>query len=819
MAELSASVRLRPTRIGFLVRPNDMRSVKRIMRVSACLWGGEFNPIIPVFRRAPREWQPEQFERIRGLDIGKGYVRFFEPDVFVEATKGLFEDVGMVGRDEFSSRHPIVVTLNEFLRKYDDDGREWSEPIMGLSVSDVYRHQYSTTQRFKPRQENLALIVRPDSRSGLVEGMFGAFPTARHANYFEINYRDVFEPSTVAATPDTWRQVHRDGAVTPLRAGRYKIERTRYWYHDLVLFVFDPTRPTDLIDLWNMRIGPNPVIPVPVSWVEELSDDLQDIIKGEHRPIRDNPSGLMHRTTVEFGRSLPDSRREAVTDLVTPGLPNDALMFKHWRSSIWIEQTDDRIQADERIQISTQERRIRLTTQDDDHLYASFDNLYPEFASRGGLTDFRWVNVLNMSSFHEDGVATVLPHNTFDRRWPRLGLGSNQVVVGTEGWAFGQRYREWNEGVEFLKSGDAIVESLSKFGIVAKQSDPGRVAQQMLESLGGLRGVNLLADLGTIQLLNKMAGSVRRQSNEAETIEEYFDSRSAPIKDWIDLIARRKELRRLPQIELKHFTRRNVIRLGLETRCPNCQFKNWHGLTESDYSLECERCLKHYPFPQAALREHNRNWRYRVIGPFSVPDYGRGAYSSLLSLRVLDCIGSSDDEITYSTAMNFQISGESAEADFVAWHQKGRFDRNDQPRLIIGESKSLGSGDLIKPKDLQQLRKIARCLPSAVIVIAVLRDHFTDAEKRRLMPFVKWCRRMDKLGRQTNPVVLLTSKELFVEHYVSWTWESLGEPHSKFADYRHTRNLDAFAEATQQIYLGLPPVHEEWQESRLRRRR
>ena len=814
MVELSASVRLRPTRIGFLVRPDDMRSVKRIMRVSACLWGGEFNPIIPVFRRAPREWQPKRFERVRGLDIGKGYIRFFEPDVFVEATNGLFEEVGMVGRDGFGSLHPTVVTLNQFLRK--DDGRDWSVPAMGLNVSDIYQHQYSTTQRFKPRQENLALIVRSDSRNGLVEAMFGAFPTAGHADYFEINYRDVFEPNIVAATPDTWLQVYRDGAVTPLRAGRYKIERT---YHDPVLFVFDPARPTDLIDLWNMRIEPKPVIPVPITWVEELSEELRDFIKGEHRPIRGNPSGLMHRATVEFGRSLPESRREAVVDLLRPGLPEDSLAYKHWRSRIWIEQTDDQIQANERLQISMQERWIRLTTHDDDHLYASFDNLYPEFANRGDLTDFRWVNVLNVRSFHEEGVATVLPHNTFDRRWPRLGLGSGQVAIGSEGWVFGQRYPDWKVSVELLKSEDAIVKSLSKFGIVAQPSDPGRVAQQMLESLGGLRGVNLLADLDTIQLLNKMAGSVRRMSNEAETIEEYFDSRGAPIKDWIDLIARRKERQELPGIELEAFTRRNVIRLGLETKCPHCQFENWHSLTESDYSLACERCLKHYLFPQAALRKYNRNWRYRVIGPFSVPDYGRGAYSSLLSLRVLECFSGSDDKITYSTAMNFQISGESSEVDFIAWHQKGRFGPNEQPRLIIGESKSLGSGDLIKPKDLQQLRKIARCLPSAVIVIAVLRDHFTDAEKRRLLPFVKWCRREDKLGRQTNPVVLLTSKELFVDYLVSSTWESLGTPHSKFADYDHTRNLDAFAEATQQIYLGLPPAYEEWREARRQRRR
>lgn len=54
MSELSAEIQLRPTRIGFLVRPNDLASVRKVMRASVCLWGGIYNPIIPVFDTGPR---------------------------------------------------------------------------------------------------------------------------------------------------------------------------------------------------------------------------------------------------------------------------------------------------------------------------------------------------------------------------------------------------------------------------------------------------------------------------------------------------------------------------------------------------------------------------------------------------------------------------------------------------------------------------------------------------------------------------------------------------------------------------------------------
>ena len=76
----------------------------------------------------------------------------------------------------------------------------------------------------------------------------------------------------------------------------------------------------------------------------------------------------------------------------------------------------------------------------------------------------------------------------------------------------------------------------------------------MLENLGGLWGVHLLADMETLELLNKMAGGVRKSSNEKDTIEETFELRSASLKDWIDLIERRKQRRRLPEAKLEDFT-------------------------------------------------------------------------------------------------------------------------------------------------------------------------------------------------------------------------------------------------------------------------
>ena len=71
MPDISAEIQLRPTRIGFLVRPTDLASVRAIMRACTCLWGGTYNPIIPVFKRPPKEWKPGIYERFKGPAIAK----------------------------------------------------------------------------------------------------------------------------------------------------------------------------------------------------------------------------------------------------------------------------------------------------------------------------------------------------------------------------------------------------------------------------------------------------------------------------------------------------------------------------------------------------------------------------------------------------------------------------------------------------------------------------------------------------------------------------------------------------------------------------
>jgi hypothetical protein len=178
--------------------------------------------------------------------------------------------------------------------------------------------------------------------------------------------------------------------------------------------------------------------------------------------------------------------------------------------------------------------------------------------------------------------------------------------------------------------------------------------------------------------------------------------------------------------------------------------------------------------------------------------------------------------MTFATAMNLKFDGIQREVDFIAWHGEERMQETHRPpQLIIGEAKSLGQGELITASDVAKLKTVAAKLPEAVIVIAVLLHHFTAAEKKVLAKFVAWGRRVNMYGEPTNPVLLLTSNELTIDHDLSSRWKALGGRHAKLA-YEHSRTLFSLADATQQIYLGMPSFHnmreEYWRKRHARRK-
>ena len=160
------------------------------MRYCTAVWGGVYNPIIPIFRTPPKAWAHQPFDLIRGVEIAKGYVRFFEPDVYVKSEPGLLELIGLGAVREQHAIYPNVLTLVDLLKP--EQHHDWAEPAFGLNITDVHAHIYQTDQQFKKRDQRENIVVEPVRGSGVTELIFGVFPTHDPVTYIAQGYQDAF---------------------------------------------------------------------------------------------------------------------------------------------------------------------------------------------------------------------------------------------------------------------------------------------------------------------------------------------------------------------------------------------------------------------------------------------------------------------------------------------------------------------------------------------------------------------------------------------------------------------------------------------------
>lgn len=806
MTELLAKVKLRPTRIGFLVRPSDRKSVREIMRINACLWGGQYNPIIPVFKDTPDEWKDKYVTNLEGRQVAEGYIKFFEPDVYVEAEIGLLEEVGL-GEQREDRIHPSATSLDQF---FTQEYRGVYEPFFGQSVLDIINESYLSERRFQLRDENLALYADSTNRI-FAELCIGVYQENDKTQIIHDYYTEVFQPESVPSLPNTWLRLFFDGCVTPFSVTSKHFDIRRSWSDDPIIYVFDPSKTTDLIDLWNLRIQPSRVYPVPIGWLPELSNSLHSLIKHTFRPLKGNPNGVMHKTTLEISRSITENFAKTNILPFFYEVTKGSLITKYWHTPIWqVDYSNQFVSPPERAMLTSDEKDQSLLVKEDSYFHTEFETLSPSFSEHYSGSNKRWANVLSFTStYQENSAALCMPYNTFEKDWPFKGL--KEFIIGREGWTFLQNFKGTRELVNLLKQDEAIFNWLQHQGITAALSEAGLIAKQVINSLGGFWGLYLFDDTDSLIFINNLANSARiRTSDDKDNIRiEEFSGRSATIKQWQDMIAKRKAKGAHHRANLSSYIEKNVIKIGLETECHHCRAKNWHDLDEVSYRIKCIRCLKLYDFPQAEIKQHNQNWKYRVIGPFAVPDYAQGAYAALLTIRFFTKFRSSRSFDTYSTALEFEHEGKTFEVDFAIWSsEESGLDVYGEPRLIIGEAKSFAI-DAVKESDLEQLKTSGSLIPGSFLVVSVLKESFSDDEIARLKKFVEWTRESKSYGPK-HWLILLTATELFDDH-LERNWKEKGKPYSDFANYHNTKSLESLSDSTLSIYLGEKSYYE-WSE-------
>ena len=134
--------------------------------------------------------------------------------------------------------------------------------------------------------------------------------------------------------------------------------------------------------------------------------------------------------------------------------------------------------------------------------------------------------------------------------------------------------------------------------------------------------------------------------------------------------------------------------------------------------------------------------------------------------------------------------------------------------MIIGECKSFNR---FEQKDFTRARQAAELFPGAVLCFCTFNEALDKNEIRGLTSLAIQGRARLDVGKQMNPILILTARELFSEFKMTDFYSLYGDKANYARSVYMRDDMEELCDFTQQLYLGMPSYHE-WLDEKRRRR-
>lgn len=796
---INAKIRVRPLRFGFVLKPDDRVTLRRVIEVNTCLWGGVFNFIIPLFSRTPSRYRDGPLPGPTAKQLVEGLMDAFEPDFLVETQQGLashlsFPEKRIIGIDDL------------FVR--DEQGRGG----YGLTLIDVCAALYQDTFRFVQRHPPQVIIPQPVKRSHdlLIAATFGAFPTDGPLVPFRKHFDGALGAKEEKVTAKSFYGTFEPNTVFPLRVGAHALRRKphRGWSPDPMLFYIDESSPIDIIEFWNFRALGWRVKPLPRSWAPELKEECEKFLRESYYPYPPPSNAAQHGSFLcskscsvdELRQYAGTLKREAHDPFVT---------VDHRFPRLWEEWGRNADHA-RRQEITCSSETVTATEFGE---RVSVPTILPSFIEETAhLPDHVCVNVVESLP----GAAEVMPLRIPEFQKALLEFDESRVWPGREGiitvrGLFG-RTNIWK-----IPSPLAVFNAwLARYGLKAELSSSGRIADQVIQSLGGLRGTQILANEELLRLLNKMAhGDVEIEVDPDDPKRKRLvRAYAVPRPQMLEVLSRSRGSAEIGNNLLTSLVHLKIVVMGLRLQCPECRQTTWYRLSDLDATLRCERCLQNFDFPAA---DPPRDvWAYRANGPFAIENFAQGAYCVALTLHFIN--EQMTDGMSWIPSVSLtDATGNELEADFVGFLRPSVFSEIAEPFVIFGECKMF---DRFRTKDINRMDQLGKRFPGAVLCFATLNEELSVEEKRAITKVARRGRQKLRTGQQTNPVLVLTKAELLARGGPNQIADRLPERFKQYVPNMFFRgDIQEICDFTLQAHLGMESIHDWWKRKAERKRR
>jgi DNA-directed RNA polymerase subunit RPC12/RpoP len=722
MATTNITVRHRPNRIAFLVRPGELSDLERAASICTLLWGGIRNPIIPVSTKDDAN---------ADTLLGNFQVDVLFPVAESDAIKSFLE------------RYPYLMNPRLSARElFYPDWHTKKNKVAYLDVLNAVEKFWDKEFKHAPKDiESACQLVAWHDSDPLKEVFtlsFGAYPAT-------LNLMEDFRESFLRGLRAKEIMISASGSVdaglvhgiTPMRLTGVDLRgfqgSFRTWSGGV--YFGDAKSFADLVTFWNLRAA---------------------------------------GTAMEFASLSDLTRFEDFTRAHLKVLDEQPNRHPNVESHIAVCYRDHQDEVLAALQKFPTTKRTLLCQCDDSfcgHFTAepvmfAFDldfalGLVEKEAGRYTVTltlaDKKFL-VDSQRSLDDQSLGVSLePHTSFG--YPNHTLSPPYRRELSEFYSRKISFDPWRvrsepEGIAvFITAGEktlplfpipntAVIEALlGQAGLKTEPSPGGRLADRLLEKLDGLEGVRVFKIRGVRQLVASLTS--QDAVGRGDATNAIWNG--GQFRDHERLYIEPRDTERLDTGATFDFLLKNeFFRAGLELKCDNCGLASWLSLRQIDDGWICEYC-GHRNLTSLHIRDRG-DWRFRKSGLLTKDNNQEGAIPVLLSLLVLQRVLQREGVLRMTSA-NMIEGVPPCEIDFmVVEHRRGEINWG------LGEAKSAGGE--IDAKDVENMKSVADKLKKigahTYLIFAKTAESFTQKEIELFAATRK----------EGYPVILFTNKEI-----------------------------------------------------------
>jgi hypothetical protein len=752
LGPINLRVRYRPIRIGWCVQGNDLEEYRKALRLTHTLWGGCFNPIIPL-------GDPE---------LARSLVKTFSVDCLYCIDQS---PEGDALRTEF--KHLLWPSYHDKLFVEGSGG-----PM--ATFLDVYhpvRHFYESHIKDREHPNRNGMLFRWDPADRLANvflATFGAYPPKEDIG---IDYEAFFQKNVAAKEVNVTdmealpRAAYQELTPCVLTALDLHPEHFTWGHDDPGLYYGDSQDFTDLVNFWNLRASGIDVLFYDPACQDRLHEMTSHYL-GELRERPKDPSGWGD------GVAIWNKSHDTEIDLVPFG---SVVMRSEVSLAAW---NGLNIKAP---LMGFEEQQVLGMVSDNGRISVTF-----ELPPKPFFEDVAFHAQKVVVSLHPlvttENVILKPPY------FPKLN-----EYLGREAYFEHDAIRSEREGIgivtEVTQSSLTVraldVRTLVKkifevCSMAAKPSPAGLVGLRLIEQMGGLQGCRVFKIAGVRELISKYSPDQSFTRNGAVTTIGRWDPASGKLQfsGYESLYIEGRAVN--PVGAFNYLLKRGVFRAGLRLLCPNCELESWIHLDDIRTITRCEYCGNDF---NVTSQLKDRDWAFRRSGLFGRDDNQAGGIPVALTLQQLQTTLHTH-VLAYTTGTELEPAGaniQKCETDFVLLVESLR-ERTLQ--IAIGECKGAGE---IKADDVEKLALVADALTQdrgcEAFIVFSKTSQFTQEEVER-------CKAAQ--GKYSRRVILLSDREL--EPYFIYE-----RAESEFVIQRSAISLEDMVKATQNIYFDPKP--------------